>query len=50
MSFVGVECEILGRIAEASEEAEAEEVPDEVCSVRMVVSCATQALHSDVSL
>ena len=30
-------CEILGRITEAREDAWLEEVPGDVCSVRMVV-------------
>ena len=41
-------CEILGRITEAREDAWLDEVPGDVCSVRMVVPCAMQAL-SEVS-
>jgi hypothetical protein len=37
---------ILGRMTEASDDAEADDVPGEVCSVRMVVSWATHALES----
>ena len=40
-----MEWEIFGRITEASEEADVDEVPGEVCSVRMVVPCAIHALH-----
>ena len=43
-----MECEILGRITEAREEAWLDEVPGDVCSVRMVVSWAIHALE-DVS-
>ena len=38
VSFAGLEWDILGRIAEASADAEDDEVPGEVCSVSMVVS------------
>ena len=38
------ECEILGRMMEVSEDAEVDEVPGEVCSVKIVVPCAMHAL------
>lgn len=38
-------CEILGRITEAREEALVDEVPAVVCSVRIVLPCAMQALE-----
>ena len=48
MSFCGDEWEIFGRITEASEDAEVEEVPGEVCSVRIVVPWAMQAYSNCV--
>ena len=35
----------MGRITEASEEAEVEDAPGEVCSVRMVLPWAMQVLR-----
>lgn len=35
--MAGVEWEIFGRMTEASEEADDDEVPGDVCSVKMVV-------------
>lgn len=48
MSLAGAEWEILGRMTEASEEADDDEVPGEVCSVRMVFPCAMHALFPAV--
>lgn len=48
MSFCGDEWEIFGRITEASDDAEVEEVPGEVCSVRIVVPWAMQAYSNCV--
>ena len=45
MSFSGELWDILGRITEARDEAEDDEAPGEVCSVRIVVPCARQALY-----
>ena len=39
-----MECEIFGRITEASEEAWLDDVPGDVCSVRIVVPWAIHAL------
>lgn len=39
--------EILGRITEAREEAFVDDVPAAVCSARIVLPCAMQALESD---
>ena len=44
VSFAGVECDILGRMTDASDEAEDEEVPGDVCSDKMVFPCAMHAL------
>jgi hypothetical protein len=37
VSFAGVEWEILGRMTEANDDAAEDDVPGEVCSVRIVV-------------
>ena len=44
VSFWGESCDILGRIMDANEEAEVDDVPGTECSVRIVVLCAIQAL------
>ena len=45
MSFWGEEWEIFGRIKDAKDDAEVEEAPGEVCSVRIVLPWAIHALQ-----
>lgn len=44
VSFWDFSCVIFGRMIDASEEAEVDEVPGDECSARIVVRWAMQAL------